>query len=73
MKELAIKAYELSREEVQNMEDGQQVLVYNPISRNYMVDYTGKKCIACFKHAERSLIYLSLDDKENIKFKVDDK
>lgn len=69
MKELAIKAYELTREEVQNMDDGQQVLVYNPETKYISTDETGEYCIANYKHAKKCLIYISLDEKQNIKFK----
>ena len=73
MKQISITAYELSREEVQKMEDLQSIIVYDPIFRRYTSDDTGKNCIANHKHARNDLIYISLDDKEHIKFKVDDK
>ena len=72
MKQISITAYELSREEVQKMEPEQNIIIYDPMFKTVNTDFTGKGCIANHKHVRKDLIYLSLDDKDNIKFKVDD-
>ena len=69
MKQISITAYELSREEVIKMEPEQIILVYDPVLHLVSSDYTGKECIANHKHVRKDLIYLSLSQKEEIKFK----
>ena len=69
MKKISIEAYELTREEVQKLEEGQRIIVYDPLFLTYREDISGKKCIANYKHVRKDLIYITLSDIKNMKFK----
>lgn len=62
MKEIAVSLWELTKEEVCELKDNQQVLIYNPITRTYKVEYCDKKCIARNKHVIPDLKYFTFEN-----------
>ena len=61
MKTVNMVAFELSQEEVKNLEDGTEVLIYNSLCDIYKLEQAGKNCIVNSKYASKSLIYFALD------------
>lgn len=65
MKEINLKAWELTKEEAKQKTKNDQILIYNPITKRLKLEDGGKNCIANSKYAYSGLIYLSLTEKEN--------
>ena len=56
---------EVSREYVISLNaESKPVLIYNPFTNIYRVEYTGIRCIANSKHAEPRLKYYMLEEVE---------
>ena len=64
MKEISLKAWELTKEEAKQKNENDQILIYNPITKKLKLEYGGKNCIVNSKYAYSGLIYLSLTEKE---------
>lgn len=64
MIELSLKAWQLTKEEAKQKTENDQILIYNPITKQLKLKNGGKKCIAHSKYAYSGLIYLSLTEKE---------
>ena len=61
MKSVEIEMWELTKEEVRQLPDGTQVLIYNPLTERKSLDDAGKKCIANSRYASDKLVYLVFD------------
>lgn len=57
MKPVNIELWELSKEEVKQLPEGTQVLIYNRLTGRVSLDDAGKKCIANSKYASDKLVY----------------
>ena len=64
MKEISLKAWQLTKEEAKQKTENEQILIYNQITKQLKLENGGKKCIANSKYAYSGLIYLSLTEKE---------
>lgn len=62
MKEISISIWELKKEEVKNLPENTQVLVYNPMTGTYLIEYADKKCLANYKYASSYLKYFTFDN-----------
>ena len=58
MKSVDVELWELTKEEVRQLPEGTQVLIYNPLTGRKSLDDAGKKCIANSKYASDKLVYL---------------
>ena len=61
MKEISIALFELTREEVNRLPEGTTVLIYNSLTSDYKIEYSGKKCISMSKYASTSLKYFTFE------------
>ena len=64
MIEFSLKAWQLTKEEAKQKTENDQILIYNPITKQLKLENGGKKCIAHSKYAYSGLIYLSLTEEE---------
>ena len=57
-----VALWELTKDEAARLPDGTQVLIYNPITGGYKVEYIGKNCLARCKNAVSKLKYFSFEE-----------
>ena len=54
---------QVSRDYVKNLNNASvQILIYNPITKSYKLEYADSRCIANSKHAEPRLEYYVLSE-----------
>lgn len=61
MKEISITLWELTKDEVNRLPDGTTVLIYNSLTLDYKLEYSGKNCISRSKYAFSSLKYFTFE------------
>ena len=57
MKRYNVTLFEVSRQEVLEMDSLVQILIYNPFTGNYSLDFADKNCIARNRNAAPELRY----------------
>ena len=57
MKEVSVTLKELTKEEVCELSEDAQVLIYHTLTHKFDLQYADKKCIARSKHASEYLVY----------------
>ncbi len=63
MKEIEVKMWELTKEEASQLSEVEQMLVFNPLTGNFKVEYGGKNCLARSKYAYPGLVYLTFNER----------
>ena len=62
MKKIDVAMWELTKEEVCKKSANEEILIYNPMTKNHRVECCDKKCIARSKRAAKYLVYLSFEE-----------
>ena len=57
MKRIEVELWELTKDEVKELPEGIEVLVYNSLIDHYFIERSGKECIANYKYASDKLVY----------------
>lgn len=67
MKEIEVKMWELTKEEAAQLSEVEQMIVYNPLTYSFKVEYGGKNCLARSKYAYSGLVYLTFNERRKQK------
>lgn len=62
MKQIDVALWELTKEEVKELPDTHQILIFNPLTKRYRVEYADKKCVARSRTAASCLKYFSFEE-----------
>ena len=61
MREISISLWELSKDEASRLPDGTATLIFNPVTSDYKIEYSGKRSSANDKHACSNLKYFTFE------------
>ena len=62
MKKIDVALWELTKEEVKQLPVIHQILIFNPLTKRYRLEYADKKCVARSKTALSCLKYFSFEE-----------
>ncbi len=63
MKEISVSLWELTKEETAKKTEGDQILIYNPLTGRFRLENGGKGSLSRSKTAYSGLKYFSFKDK----------